>query len=143
MPTPTPDELLTKELATYYADPLGFVRVAYLWEQPGTELEHEKGPDENQQQFLIDLSKEVDALAFEWLPHGAFPPPDEKLALDLGSPGPHISTNGQRRLESRDRILSVTRSHYPAFSLYAVNVSKCSIYDHERMKLGPEYATTY
>ena len=62
--TPTPDELLTLELARYYADPLGFVRFAYPWKQPGTELEHELGPDENQNQFLIDLGKEVAARAF-------------------------------------------------------------------------------
>jgi hypothetical protein len=61
-PAPTPDELLTKELAHYYANPLGFV--AYPWQQPGTELEHEKGPDENQKRFLIDLGKQVAALAF-------------------------------------------------------------------------------
>ena len=43
MPTPTHDELLTMELAPYYANPLGFVMMAYPWKQPGTELEHEKG----------------------------------------------------------------------------------------------------
>ena len=45
MPTLTPDDLLTTELAPYYANPLGFVMMAYPWGQPGTELEHEKGPD--------------------------------------------------------------------------------------------------
>ena len=64
MPTQTPDELLTMELARYYADPLGFVMMAYPWKQTGTELEHEKGPDENQKQFLIDLGKEVTERAF-------------------------------------------------------------------------------
>ena len=62
--TQTPDELLTQELAAYYADPLGFVMMAYPWGQPGTELEHEKGPDENQKRFLIDLGKAVAARAF-------------------------------------------------------------------------------
>src|ERR1700694_3556255 len=64
MPTLTPDDLLTTELAPYYANPLGFVMMAYPWKQPGTELQHEKGPDENQKQFLIDLGKEVAARAF-------------------------------------------------------------------------------
>jgi hypothetical protein len=64
MPTLTPDDLLTTELALYYANPLGFVMMAYPWGQPGTELEHEKGPDENQKQFLIDLGKAVAARAF-------------------------------------------------------------------------------
>jgi len=62
--TQTPDELLTKELAYYYADPLGFVMMAYPWKQPGTELEYEKGPDENQKRFLIDLGEQVAARAF-------------------------------------------------------------------------------
>ena len=62
--TQTPGELLTQELAAYYADPLGFVIIAYPWKQPGTELEHEQGPDENQKQFLIDLGKEVAGRAF-------------------------------------------------------------------------------
>src|SRR6476659_8033247 len=64
MPKLTPDELLSKELAQYYANPLGFVMMAYPWNVPGTELEHEKGPDPNQKQFLIDLGKEVAARRF-------------------------------------------------------------------------------
>jgi hypothetical protein len=64
IPTTSSDELLAKELATYYANPLGFVMMAYPWKRPGTELEHEKGPDENQKRFLIDLGKAVVARAF-------------------------------------------------------------------------------
>jgi hypothetical protein len=64
MPTLTPDELLAMELAPYYANPLGFVMMAYPWQQPGTELEHEKGPEENQERFLIELGKQVAARAF-------------------------------------------------------------------------------
>src|ERR1017187_4448385 len=64
VPTQTPDEMLTMELAHYFADPLGFVMMAYPWKQPGTELEHEKGPDENQKRFLIDLGRQVAARAF-------------------------------------------------------------------------------
>jgi hypothetical protein len=59
-----PDELLGKELALYYADPLGFVMAAYPWKQAGTELGHEEGPDKNQKQLLIDLGKEVAVRAF-------------------------------------------------------------------------------
>jgi len=40
-------------------------------------------------------------LAREWLPHGAIPVDDEKLAPELGSPGAHIRTNGQLVLESK------------------------------------------
>ena len=43
-------------------------------------------------------------LAKEWLPHGAIPPDDEKLALDLGGPGAHIRTNGQLVLESKESM---------------------------------------
>jgi hypothetical protein len=56
---PTPDEMLSKEMALYYDDPLGFVMMAYPWKRLGTELEREPGPDDNQKQFLIDLGKQV------------------------------------------------------------------------------------
>ena len=81
VPTQTPDELLAKELAHYYADPLGFVMMAYPWKQPGTELEHEKGPDENQKRFLSDLGKEVAARAF----NGIDPVMPILMTADLGS----------------------------------------------------------
>ena len=63
VPTQTPDELVAMEIAHYYADPLGFVKFAYRWGQPG-ELENEQGPDANQCHFLKDLGKEVAARAF-------------------------------------------------------------------------------
>jgi hypothetical protein len=37
----------------------------------------------------------------EWLPHGAIPADDEKLALDLAGPGAHIKANNQLVLESK------------------------------------------
>ena len=40
----------------------------------------------------------------EWLPRGAIPADDERLALDLGSPGAHIRPNGQLVLESKDAM---------------------------------------
>src|SRR6266852_4289069 len=43
-------------------------------------------------------------LTKEWLPHGAIPTDDEKLALDLGSPGAHIRSNGQLVLESKESM---------------------------------------
>ena len=48
----------------FYADPLGFVLFAYPWGEPGTELEHEAGPDEYQKQFLEDLGREVTERGF-------------------------------------------------------------------------------
>jgi hypothetical protein len=55
---------LADEIKRFYADPLGFVEFAYSWGEPGTELEHEAGPDDNQTQFLIDLGKEVRSRRF-------------------------------------------------------------------------------
>ena len=55
---------LAKELAKYYADPLGFVRLAYPWGEKGSPLENEEGPDANHEQFLIDLGAEVVARGF-------------------------------------------------------------------------------
>lgn len=43
----------------FYDDPLGFVRFAYSWGEPDTELRDEPGPDANQIQFLTDLGTEV------------------------------------------------------------------------------------
>ena len=40
----------------------------------------------------------------EWLPHGAIPADDEKLALDLGSPGAHIRPNSKLVIESKDAM---------------------------------------
>jgi hypothetical protein len=49
---------IAEEVGVYYADPLGFVRFAHPWGEPG-ELEHEQGPDENQVEFLQSLCAEV------------------------------------------------------------------------------------
>ena len=43
-------------------------------------------------------------LCKEWLPHGAIPAGDEKLALDLGGPGAHIRPNGQLVIESKEAM---------------------------------------
>ena len=51
-------------MAKYYADPLGFVLMAYPWGEKGRPLENEEGPDANQRQFLIDLGAEVKARGF-------------------------------------------------------------------------------
>ena len=51
----------------------------------------------NMRAYMWNLTK-------EWLPHGAIPVDDEKLALDLGSPGAHIRTNGQLVLESQESM---------------------------------------
>jgi len=40
------------------------VKFAYPWDEAGTELEHESGPDDQQAQFLRDLGEEVKARKF-------------------------------------------------------------------------------
>lgn len=54
-----PDLQLAEELSAFYDDPLGFVMFAYPWGVPGTALEHESGPDDNQREFLLSLGEEV------------------------------------------------------------------------------------
>lgn len=70
--TPQPDSpeveaaaKLADELARYYADPLGFVTIAYPWGEKGTDLELEPGPDANQEAFLRDLGAAVEARGFD------------------------------------------------------------------------------
>lgn len=62
-----PDVLLAREIAQFYADPLGFVLFAYPWGKPGTVLEHEPGPDDNQREFLLSLGEEVRKRKFDGL----------------------------------------------------------------------------
>jgi len=52
-------------VASCYADPLKFVKIAYPWGEPGTALEHETGPDDNQREFLQSLGAEVKARKFD------------------------------------------------------------------------------
>lgn len=52
-------------IGTFYDDPLGFVMAAYPWGEPGTSLEHEIGPDDNQREFLASLGAEVKARGFD------------------------------------------------------------------------------
>lgn len=54
---------LADEVAKYYADPLGFVRFAYPWGEPGP-LQNYPGPDDNQIEFLTSLGKEVEKREF-------------------------------------------------------------------------------
>lgn len=60
-----PDLQLAEELAKFYDDPLGFVLFAYPWGEPGSALEHEAGPDDNQKEFLLELGKEIRKRGFD------------------------------------------------------------------------------
>lgn len=61
----SPDLLLAEELKQFYDDPLGYVMFVFPWGVPGTPLEHETGPDENQREFLVSLGKEVQERGFD------------------------------------------------------------------------------
>jgi hypothetical protein len=54
-----PDIELAEEISRFYADPLGFVMFAYPWGEPGSPLEKEIGPDDNQKEFLNSLGEEI------------------------------------------------------------------------------------
>lgn len=62
-----PDVQLAEEISRFYADPYGFVMFAYPWGEPGTPLEHESGPDENQKEFLLSLGEEIKKRKFDGL----------------------------------------------------------------------------
>lgn len=55
---------LADAVSDFYADPLGFVRFAFPWGEPGP-LEHETGPDANQIEFLGAIAAEVKARRFD------------------------------------------------------------------------------
>lgn len=46
MTAANPHLKLAEAVGEYYADPLGFVKFAYPWGEPG-ELQNEQGPDDN------------------------------------------------------------------------------------------------
>jgi len=60
----SPELQLAEEISRFYADPLGFVRFAYPWGEPGP-LEKYSGPDDNQIEFLTSLGEEVKARKFD------------------------------------------------------------------------------
>jgi hypothetical protein len=51
-------------ISGFYADPLGFVMAAYPWGESGV-LRNERGPDDNQRAFLVELGKQVKARKFD------------------------------------------------------------------------------
>lgn len=55
---------LAEEVAKYYHDPLGFVKFAYPWGEPGV-LSEQKGPDVWQREFLEELGRQVRDRAFD------------------------------------------------------------------------------
>lgn len=64
----TPAELRSKlidRLVSFEHDPLGFVRWAFPWGEPGTALEHEDGPDEWQATQLSDIGSRLTAEPFK------------------------------------------------------------------------------
>lgn len=66
-------------VAEFYADPLGFVKFAFPWGEPGP-LQHKTGPDENQTAFLRDLGEQVRARKFS----GRAPVDPIRMAISSG-----------------------------------------------------------
>src|SRR5215471_1446769 len=62
---PSQDEQLADFVGQFYSDPTGFVEACYPWGEPGTPLEHETGPDDNQREFLQSLGREVMQRGFD------------------------------------------------------------------------------
>lgn len=60
----SPDDLLAAEVASYYADPLGFTLAMYPWGEPGP-LKDYPGPDAWQREFLTNVGKEVQRNGFD------------------------------------------------------------------------------
>lgn len=52
-------------VASCYDDPLAFVLAMYPWGEPGTFLEREPGPDDNQREFLNAIGAEVRQRGFD------------------------------------------------------------------------------
>jgi len=52
----TPEQQLTKQIRSYFDDPLGFVNYVFPWKAEGTAFEHEDGPDAWQEDILRELS---------------------------------------------------------------------------------------
>src|SRR5215469_9400855 len=57
-------ELFIRKASSFRTDPLGFVRWAYPWGEPGL-LANESGPDDVQCEFLTALGNEVRVRAFD------------------------------------------------------------------------------
>lgn len=75
------DNVILAEWARDCADdPLRFVQEAYPWGEPGTPLEHESGPDDNQRGMLEALGAEIRGRGFD----GQHPTMPIKLAVTSG-----------------------------------------------------------
>ncbi len=81
---------IARVIGETYDDPLGFVQLAYPWNEPG-ELAGFKGPDVWQRIFLEDLGREVRARGFDgltlWRPSAWLLPAATVSASRRSSPG--------------------------------------------------------
>ena len=59
LPQTKAEQRLQQLIASFYADPLGFVLAVYPWGERGTQLESESGPDAWQRDFLDHLGRLV------------------------------------------------------------------------------------
>jgi len=58
------DRELSRDMARFYDDPLGFVKYVFPWGRPGLLAKH-TGPDSWQEEFLADLGAEIKARKFD------------------------------------------------------------------------------
>lgn len=56
---------LAEDISQFYADPLGFVKFAYPWGEPGSSLRDATGPDVWQAELLQDIGREVRERKFD------------------------------------------------------------------------------
>ena len=59
------DIQLAEEISQFYDDPLGFVRFAYPWGEPGTSLQGFDGPDDWQVDVLTAIGDAVKERGFD------------------------------------------------------------------------------
>lgn len=57
--SPNNKAALAEDLARFEHDPLGYVRFAFPWGKPGTELEKERGPRKWQREVLTEIGEKV------------------------------------------------------------------------------------
>ena len=93
-----PDVQLAEEVSHYYADPLGFVMFAYPWQEPGTPLQDEPGPDDNQKEFLLALAAEVKKRKFNGM--------DPVMPVQMAESSGHGTGKSAMGAWIADRILS-------------------------------------
>ncbi|MBV8411192.1 MAG: hypothetical protein JOY64_26430, partial [Alphaproteobacteria bacterium] len=90
---------LERQVARYRNDPLGYVGFAFPWGQPGTVLEHERGPEPWQHDLLEQLGKNLKAVqsAVEGTPDLTSDPPSLQSELRRVDPSAEALAKAEAR----------------------------------------------